>query len=434
MLRLRERFLVYHWVSSRCFCTRASLGNTYLKPVLRKIHPDLFVSEGDEIQQANLKCIQTLRELWHSLDDLIPQVFGTSSGQSSGVSIMIKAPLKAKYDIVCFMKPTPIKRDDEDASNDTTEEIPNLPLPLLPIRLQLTTPSSLCQTHLLNHSTARSALVTFLHQQANLWNQLHLDIPWRELIPDYDQSNLEDDFTTPTASSPFMQAINTTLFDRAVTRHHKHRPFANSLFDDETPVYRKHGKNWDHKRRKTAQLVAVNKYIESGHIRLKHVAITEEVEVMEKMRQFFMDYGEVMNFGGHGWEKVLFLVENHVNRFTTAHTTSTTAPSTTTSSTEKQTAESAEESTEEMQMRSSKESATSSESTADTAERVKEQQHKASADSTGKKQQQQKKHQKDYSLIQKDGYWICIIPMHFKAGHLVPFLQQSLPCAQLLQL
>jgi len=390
----KHRFVSHLFQQNRQLCTPASLGNGYLKPVLRKIHPDLFVSEGSDIQQANLKCIQSLREIWHSLDDIIPQVFikHRSTTQSSFASIVLKSPLQSTYEITCFFKPQPLQPEESEANLEFVENS------IIPIKFRIVTPPALTKSQMLTIQVARSSLLLFLKQKELLFKSLSLEIPWNGLIPpSLDQE--EENVTSDSLSSAHMQMINSSLFDRAVINHHKNNNFSNSLFDN-IPQYRKHGKNLQFKLKKQEQLAQINKFIEQGHIRLKNVAITDEIIVIEKMRQFLNDYGDVINFSGPGWEKVIFLLENKANRLQNTVTTTNNNTATTTASDDK---------TEQDQ--------TSSAVKGKASVKVKKGRNIA-----------------DYAMIEKAGYFICIVPVNFKTASLLHYLQDVLPCSKFLHL
>jgi hypothetical protein len=88
-----------------------------LLPLIRMIHPDLFVQEATEIQKTNLLSLQNLNELWDGLELISAKVIKESASQL----ININSPLKDVYDVSFFCRTNNVTEIND--SNNTIEKM-----------------------------------------------------------------------------------------------------------------------------------------------------------------------------------------------------------------------------------------------------------------------------------------------------------------------
>ena len=82
---------VHHQINEETF------NKKLLAPLVKKIHPDYYMNDGDIVRTTNLSCLQNVNELWESIDAL-------SRKNTTGDSISITAPFKLAYALKCYVR------------------------------------------------------------------------------------------------------------------------------------------------------------------------------------------------------------------------------------------------------------------------------------------------------------------------------------------
>jgi hypothetical protein len=99
------------------------------------------------------------------------------------------------------------------------------------------------------------------------------------------------------------------LFDRYVTLNSKQRANTSSMSSllGARSSHRK-GDGWQRKLRMRATESDVDQYIAGGKLLVKGVPLTEEMEAVERTRQFLVDYHQVLNFAPHTWADTVLVL------------------------------------------------------------------------------------------------------------------------------
>lgn len=153
----------------RHFSSDGYFSRRDLSPLIKAIHPDMFGQDSSAIQEANLKCLQSLNEMCDSIESL----------QSVSHSIIeVAKPLKTQYILNCFMR---VKRDesamglgDSLKGNVTKEEA----IETQSVSVTLRTPNTLCARHRIPEAVLIKSLQLLLHQLTPLFEKANLECPY----------------------------------------------------------------------------------------------------------------------------------------------------------------------------------------------------------------------------------------------------------------
>lgn len=150
--RLLQRCQLSHRV--KFYSTSAPIGSSsssprtvglkkLVFPLVKKIHPDAWTAESDDIQAANLKCLQLVNQLTNRLESIERSV-------ATDAQIPVADPFDAKYELDFYM------RGEEEGS------VPER------IKMQLHIPAEFCERQLLTKRTAVSCLSVVYRGVANI--------------------------------------------------------------------------------------------------------------------------------------------------------------------------------------------------------------------------------------------------------------------------
>ena len=67
-----------------------------LLPFIKLIHPDMFALAAPQVKVANLRCVQTVYELWEAL--------GHVEQSSAGKDFTLPKPLRPAYELTCYVR------------------------------------------------------------------------------------------------------------------------------------------------------------------------------------------------------------------------------------------------------------------------------------------------------------------------------------------
>ena len=137
----------------------------HILPVLKVIHPDLFAQRDAGVQQDNLECVQTLNDLWDSMNKLESGV-----DNSSAPTVAINSAFKASYTLKCHV-------ELDDGSLRVTH-------------MKVDAPPDLCLRQMISRNLA-SKYVQTLHQMLSIFfKDLNIEYPkeWRGGISSMDSN------------------------------------------------------------------------------------------------------------------------------------------------------------------------------------------------------------------------------------------------------
>lgn len=261
-------------------------------PLIKSIHPDSCANESDEIQKANLICLQTLNELSDKLSAVEQSVTNKAS------TVNVSKPLPAAYALSFYCSV------DADASK---------PIGRRRFAVVVSVPREFTSVQNLSLSNARRALRDLyvslfgLVRTAGIKSSADIDsLPDDEskekrhlLDAEYDKKfNVTEDT---------LQEINfdSKMFER-MNNHIKFGGSSASLFSMPERKTRRVPKD---------VILAVDRFVHGGHVFVKHLAPTEELQAVERIRQFLIDYSLVMNFHPGSWKKVFFILNEKQTKY-----------------------------------------------------------------------------------------------------------------------
>ena len=157
--RVRRSFCNRHLTSDDFFARRE------LSPLIKAIHPDMFVRESITVQRTNLSCLQALNEMCDSIEGL-----RTKSDDVFEVS----KPLKLQYVFQCYLH----------VRNQSVKEVLEVDISseqsgTKAVQVILKTPPQLCTRHRISPQTAKQAVDVLLLQLAPFFNHADLVCPFK---------------------------------------------------------------------------------------------------------------------------------------------------------------------------------------------------------------------------------------------------------------
>lgn len=277
-------------------------SKVYLRPVMKLLHPDLFSAFQDaQVSETNLRSIQDLQSLSSMVDELVQEAFLSNA---VGGTVTVKVPFEATYDLDCYLK-TKISPTG-DGINE--EEV------LSKVKMTIKTPKELCKRHMLQKNTAKVALLDFLQQYGKFWEGLALEHPWKSLLLEH-QSHSNNHIGTHVQAGlgsmeqQFLREASMHIFDRTVIQQHRLKVH-DQVFDN-VKKFNKRGRDLKHKMEIKKFTALIDSFIKSGHVKLKDVSVTKEMEVVLKMRTFLEDFGDLIKFGSPEWSSIYFILQEH---------------------------------------------------------------------------------------------------------------------------
>lgn len=148
-----------------------------LSPLIKAIHPDMFVLETPLIQSTNLACLQALNEMCDSIEGLHP------NSSNDGTDVM--KPLKPIYVLKCFMRvngqPSMVK--GEVVTPKSTKAV----------QLTLKTPPPLCTRQRISSTILHKSLDTLLFQLGPFFRQAELESPFKGIATKQKQERERED-------------------------------------------------------------------------------------------------------------------------------------------------------------------------------------------------------------------------------------------------
>ena len=259
-----------------------------LLPFIKLIHPDMFALATPQVKVANLRCVQTVYELWEAL--------GTIEQGSAGKDVSLPKPLKPAYELTCYV------RGGKGAEPQR-------------VAFTLQTPSALTRQQSLSVSIARNALRQVKKQLSNYF--ISAGAP--DVLPASKLDEIEDgdgddgrgrtiDALFPTPSPRQAKTLNAQLdaivFDRHVSARHHSAPYSSILSSSPYPSARSLA------QKRTTKLLDshVQSFMRSSQLLVRGLAPEEELAAVQRLRQFLLDYGQVLGFSHAAWGSVVLML------------------------------------------------------------------------------------------------------------------------------
>jgi len=263
-----------------------------LLPFIKLIHPDMFALAAPQVKVANLRCVQTVYELWEAL--------GHVEQSSVGKDFTLPKPLRPAYELTCYV------RGGEGAEPQR-------------VVFTLQTPPALTRQQSLSVSVARIALRQVKKQLSGYF--IAAGAPEVLPVPKPDETEYGDgdggddgsrgrslDSVFPTPSPRQAKSLNAQLdailFDRHVSARHHSTPYSSILSSSPYPSARSLAQ-----KRTTKLLDAhVQSFMRSSQLLVRGLAPEEELAAVQRLRQFLLDYGQVLGFSHATWGSVVLLL------------------------------------------------------------------------------------------------------------------------------
>lgn len=148
-----------------------------LIPLIKLLHPDLLGHCSDEVRKQNMSCVQSLNDMWDTLEANIESLVGKSL--TNGLDI--KVPFRPLYDLTCFLKDaspaaTDTRENETEASTNHTEA-DSIQMVKMPFVIRI--PEDLCRKQSVSYKVFSSGIDRVLIQQGLLFMHAGLDNPWK---------------------------------------------------------------------------------------------------------------------------------------------------------------------------------------------------------------------------------------------------------------
>lgn len=250
-------------------------------PAIKCIHPDKFSLESNEVQSINMRCLQTLNEIWDMIDELENSIHDKDNGPKE---IKVLSSWKSSYVLNCFYRPCSNK-------NKNMEEI----------YFKLRVPNSLLDRKVISIADASNSLNNLFVQFGIYLTILELDNPWGKTSSINDQAKMpiSDNYHESIshlrqrileASLKFnMKSLNVGIFSNESDRQ-KNRP----------------DKKLQHFKNKIR--IDVVTYLRMGNVKLKNIDLHEELDLLLKFQEFLIEFGPYLSFDLKNWRFVFFII------------------------------------------------------------------------------------------------------------------------------
>lgn len=290
---LRSRQGLSHSLQFASLFSTSSSTATYSKqtlfPFIKLVHPDLFALHGAKIRMTNLACVQTIYELFEGLEEIERKTSSTGYQQD----ILIQRPLKVAYELTCYLR-------------STEQAAASPPPPPRPINFTFRPPMPLTRPHSISSQDIQKSL----HHVNLSLSSFFADVGLETVLPLTNPSTTSPsegpDSPIPTLSTRQLHSLSSSLdcivFDRSVSARH-FGPVSSLRVGPYPPSHSFAGK------RSVQRLQAeVSKFIASGRVLVQGLEVGEELAGIERLKQFLLDYGEVLGFSSAAWGDVVLVL------------------------------------------------------------------------------------------------------------------------------
>lgn len=270
-------------------------GRKVLAPLIKRIHPDLFNQESQTIRSLNLTCLQTLNELWDNLERLHIHIISYNDTSKSTKQLPIS--LKQQYNLSCYIR---------NESTTTNNEIN-----LKKIDAVIISPSELCKKDQLNNQNVIKSSVMKIHKQiGSFFIKTGLTNPWSIIDNDQNQSDPFAGETVCISSSQMI--IDAQAFQRDIEL--KYRMAHATLFNTNDHNSKSSVNSSKRSRMKMMPISwhllrgEADAFIRNGNVLVTNMSPKEELESIERLREFLIEYGALLNFRIDKWQTVVVII------------------------------------------------------------------------------------------------------------------------------
>lgn len=228
----------------------------------------MFGQSSAEVRNKNMLCVRTIYDLWENLSPIANAI---DEGKDN---IQILVPLKHSYILECH-----VHRSNHC---DDVERVIH----------ELKSPENFRQQHVIRRDICKYELFQFLNKFGTFFSIVGLENPWP----------LRGKSTACTSKMEFStSSLDQLLFERVMARTH----MASTTSAFKSISQKPRGK---HYAERAILREHVDAYIRNKNVLVRNLSENDEFESMQKLRDFFLDFGDLLNFSFHAWNKVYFIV------------------------------------------------------------------------------------------------------------------------------
>lgn len=281
------------------------IGRKLLAPLIKRIHPDLYTKESLTTRSLNLTCLQTLNELWDTLERLHIHV---TSYNNNNKTKQLPILFKQKYILSCYIR-IDIDNTDSNNTNNDTNNIKDTSLKK--VDTVIITPIELCKKEEMSTQHTMKLSVMKMHRQlGRFFIKTGLTNPW-SIIDKDDNDILDSDETICISSSQMI--IDAQAFQRDIEL--KYRMSHATLFNTNDNNSKSSINNTSKRSRMKMMPISwhllrgeADAFIRNGNVLVTNLSPREELESVERLREFLIEYGALLNFRIDRWQMVVVII------------------------------------------------------------------------------------------------------------------------------
>lgn len=256
-------------IRSARYILRRSLTKAALIPLIKRIHPDLYLRHGEEVSATNKRCVQNLYELAEFLRL-------TDREEAEGKQKGRLSPLRASYCMDFYMESE--KQADGLKERISTEIKPN---------------KALCEPSILRNNKLDIALQNLKMQLGQVYTKAGLLDPLkRKSGMDWGKSGVRRGRSRVERGIGGIDVaeIDRVIYERVISRRHTADPVHSS------------------KSSRSRMEMEAEAFLRSGSVLLQNMSPIDEVQALDRLRKFLVDYGTVVNLSSTNKRNALHLV------------------------------------------------------------------------------------------------------------------------------
>jgi hypothetical protein len=252
-------------------------------PLIKQIHPDGWTAESEEIQDANLKCLQLVNQLTNRCE-IIESSVATDS------QVAVSDPFDAKYELDFYLR-------DERNGNDPRR-----------IRLQLHMPTEFCERQLLTKRTAMSCLSVLYRRISDILRQSNIKHTAPDAMPGMNDDCEQENNRKHQSQSGLPDITEATLNEFEFDKKALHRiselrragiASPDLLFNMEAE--RRSGEDGSYVR------ASIKTFIMRGNVMTKGLDERDELDAVLRLQRFLEMFALTINFSLETWGHVNFV-------------------------------------------------------------------------------------------------------------------------------
>ena len=274
----------------------------HLTAIVMSIHPDRYHNESKLIQSSNLKCLQTINEIWDVIETHEEKISIITDLYNSNSLIDITMTLKQSYNLFCYIRNESNTTTNKDIECIVDKVEISLKIPSLLVARQNNVPIQ-------NLSTA---LFEIYKQMGVFATILNLENPWQEFI-DKNPSKVSISTNKSSSYDTLMENLDfqQQIFERSL-KYNKYRQIRE--FNEFTGRKGKESR----KLRQTRELLAkeVVFYLTTGNVKLRNITALDDFLIVNKFQDFLVEYGPYVNFQLDNWKSVVVIIhgDDHIKK------------------------------------------------------------------------------------------------------------------------